>query len=173
MTGPSFVAIDFETSHTLPDSACSIGVVRVQNGSIVERRVELIRPPRRPFLFTQIHGLTWNDVAQAPPFSEVWPTLAPMFEGADFIAAHNSGFDRRVLRACCEAASLPMPVQPFQCTVQLARKTWRLHSNNLAAVCAHLQIPLNHHEAGSDAEACARIVLAAHLAATQPAGVAR
>jgi len=172
VSGPSFVAIDFETSHTLPDSACSVGLVRVHDGVIVERRVELIRPPRRAFMFTQIHGLTWDHVAGAKPFAEVWPDLAPMLEGASFLAAHNSGFDRRVLRACCDAAGLAMPRQPFQCTVQLARRTWRLHSNNLAAVCAHLQIPLRHHEAGSDAEACARIVLAAHEVALQRASSA-
>lgn len=169
MSGPSFVAIDFETSHSLPDSACSVGLVRVVDGEVVERRVELIRPPRRPFMFTDVHGLTWRDVADAPPFGEVWPTLEPMLGGATFLAAHNAGFDRRVLRACCEAAGLPMPPLPFQCTVVLARRTWRLPRNNLAAVCAHLQIPLQHHEAGSDAEACARIVLAAHALSTAQA----
>jgi hypothetical protein len=33
--------------------------------------------------------------------------------------------------------------------------------DNPADVCRHLRIPLRHHDAGSDAEACARIVIAA------------
>jgi DNA polymerase-3 subunit epsilon len=45
------------------------------------------------------------------------------------------------------------------CTVQLARKTWELASNKLPSVCAHLGIELNHHNAASDAEACALIAV--------------
>jgi DNA polymerase-3 subunit epsilon len=66
-----------------------------------------------------------------------------------------------VLRACCEAAGLAMPATPFLCTVKLARQTWQLHPTKLPDVCRHLNIVLTHHHAASDAEACARIVLAA------------
>ncbi|MEK7383088.1 MAG: hypothetical protein AAB262_07355, partial [Elusimicrobiota bacterium] len=41
-----FVAIDFETADTGRDSACSVGLVRVENGTIVQKVVQLIRPPR-------------------------------------------------------------------------------------------------------------------------------
>ena len=87
--------------------------------------------------------------------------LAPLFDGVDFIAAHNAPFDRSVLRACCEWAGLPMPALPFECTVRHARRAWNLRPTNLPRVASHLGIPLDHHHAGSDAEACARILLAA------------
>jgi DNA polymerase-3 subunit epsilon len=45
--------------------------------------------------------------------------------------------------------------------VKLARQTWRLYPTKLPNVCNYLGIPLDHHNAASDAEACARIVLAA------------
>jgi DNA polymerase-3 subunit epsilon len=163
---PSFVAIDFETADNGPDSACAIGLVRVRDGQIIERATRLIRPPRQQFLHSGIHGITWRQVQREPTFAELWPQLLPLLDGAEFLAAHNAPFDKRVLKACCEAAGLPMPAQPFQCTVQLARRTWKLPSNTLDAVSRHLRIELNHHEAGSDAEACARIVLHAH--AEQP-----
>jgi DNA polymerase-3 subunit epsilon len=50
---------------------------------------------------------------------------------------------------------------PWVCTVELARSLWRLKPAKLPDVCRHLSIPLIHHQAGSDARACAEIVIAA------------
>lgn len=157
----AFVAIDFETADYAADSACAVGLVRVENKQIVARETVLIRPPRQRIVFTHIHGITWPMVANAPAFGDLWPRLAPLLDGAAVLAAHNAPFDRKVLAACCAAAGHPLPVQPFLCTVQLARKTWGCKPANLPAVCRRLGIGLRHHDAGSDAEACARIVIAA------------
>ncbi len=156
-----FVALDFETADQGRDSACSIALVRVERRTIVRREHRLIRPPRRTFQFTAIHGISWSQVAQEPPFAELWPQLAACLEGAQFIAAHNASFDAGVMRACCEQAGLLPPSQPFVCTVQVARQAWNLRPTKLPDVCRHLGLPLQHHDALSDAEACANIVLAA------------
>ena len=165
----AFVAIDFETADYLPDSACAVGLVRVEGMQIVQRATVLIRPPRQRFIFTYIHGITWAMVAEQPCFAEAWPQLAPILDGAEFLAAHNAHFDRRVLSACCAAAGLTVPEQSFVCSLQLARRTWRERYNDLASVCLRLGIGLKHHDAGSDAEACARIVIAARAAANENA----
>ncbi|WP_254949106.1 3'-5' exonuclease [Cyanobium sp. N.Huapi 1H5] len=166
-----FVALDFETADQGRDSACSIALVRVEGRQIVRREHHLIRPPRRTFLFTSIHGIGWSQVADAPSFAELWPQLAACLEGAQFIAAHNASFDAGVLRACCAQAGLRPPAQPFVCTVQVARQAWNLRPTKLPDVCRHLGLPLRHHDALSDAEACAGIVLAAGQGVT--AGLAR
>jgi DNA polymerase-3 subunit epsilon len=160
--GPTFVALDFETADYSPDSACALGLVRVENYRIVRRTYHLIRPPRRRFVFTYLHGITWEDVAHQPTFAELWPSLTPMLAGVDFLAAHNASFDRSVLHRCCETAGLIPPALPFECTVRLARQTWSLYPTKLDNVCDHLGITLSHHHAASDAEACALIVIAAH-----------
>lgn len=157
----SFVAIDFETADQQRDSACAVALVRVEDGRIVSRQCHLIRPPRRQFLFTHLHGITFSDVMRQPSFGQLWPRLTALLRGVDFLAAHNAPFDRSVLRACCEAAGMAMPKIPFLCTVRLARHTWQLKQARLPDVCQHLRIVLQHHHAASDAEACARIVLAA------------
>jgi len=156
-----FVALDFETADHGSDSACALALIRVEGMEIVEQRVCLIRPPRRHFMFTYIHGITWDDVKHEPAFADAWPYLRGILDGAAFLAAHNAPFDRGVLEACCLAARLDMPPHPFLCTVQLSRRTWGLRSNNLPSVCRHLGLELNHHDPKSDAEACARIVIAA------------
>ncbi len=157
----TFVAIDFETADYGADSACAVGLVRVENGRVVDRASRFIRPPRREFVFTYIHGITWTDVAGEPEFRDVWPSLTPMLEGANFLAAHNAPFDAGVLRACCAAAGLRPPRLGFECTVRLARAVWGIYPTKLPDVCRHLRIPLRHHDAASDAEACACIVIAA------------
>ena len=158
---PSCVAIDFETADYGADSACAVGLVRVEDGRIVRRESRLIRPPRSEFAFTWIHGITWDDVRNQPTFGQVWPELSDIFDGVEFIGAHNAPFDRGVMRSCCAAAGLTPPDLPFKCTVQVARKTWSIRPTKLDNVCKALGIPLKHHDAASDAEACARILIAA------------
>jgi len=162
--GPSrltFVALDFETADYEPDSACALGMVKVKGNAIAERAYYLIRPPRRTIVFTYYHGITWEDVEGKPSFKKLWPKIRGFVDDADFLAAHNAPFDARVLYACCDRARLEPPRQRFVCTVKLARKTWRIYPTKLPDVCRSLGIKLNHHKALSDAEASARIVIAA------------
>jgi DNA polymerase-3 subunit epsilon len=161
MTQRTFVAIDFETANPQRNSACSIGLVRVERGKIVERVHRLIRPPTSEFWFTHIHNISYADVAAEPDFRSVWKSIKPLLRGAKFLAAHNAPFDRSVLRRCCEHYRLVMPKLEFQCTMLLAREKWSIHPTRLPVVCEHLGIQLRHHDALSDAEACAQIVLAA------------
>jgi DNA polymerase III subunit epsilon len=156
-----FVALDFETANYSPTSACAIGLVTVEDGVITQQEHFLIRPPTREFVFTHIHGITWKDVAKEPTFDLLWPKIAGILGDAEFLAAHNASFDRKVLNACCEFYELPAPTQPYTCTVQLARRTWGIRPTNLPNVCAHLKIELQHHQALSDASACAQIVIQA------------
>lgn len=157
----TFVAIDFETADYGADSACAVGLVRVEALQVVRRETILIRPPRSRFVFTYIHGITWDMVRSAPTFADAWSTMTALLEGASTLVAHNAPFDRRVLNACCTASGLSVPDIPFLCTVQIARRYWRGERNDLPSVCRRLGIGLAHHEPGSDAEACARIVIAA------------
>lgn len=154
-----FAAIDFETATTARDSACAVAVVVVRNQRIAHRAFRLIRPPRREFRFTDIHGITWADVQFQPTFGEIWPELERLVNGAVFLAAHNAAFDRSVLAACCQTHRLSTPPVPFVCTMHLARRHWGIYPTKLPDVCRFLGIPLHHHDAASDAEACARILM--------------
>ena len=156
-----FAAIDFETACQRADSACAVGMVIVDSGRIVDRFYELIRPPSRQFAFTRIHGLGWDDVKDARTFDAVWDDMERALTGVEFLAAHNAPFDRGVLGACCATYSLPVTAHPFICTVQLARAQWNIRPTRLPDVCRYLGIALRHHQADSDAEACAHIVIAA------------
>jgi DNA polymerase-3 subunit epsilon len=159
---PRFVAIDFETADYGPETACALGAVAIEDGRIGEVRYHLIRPPYERNRFSWLHGLTWDDVADAPTFATLWLDLRDMFEGADAIVAHNAGFDRNVLRVCCHAAGHPAPDLPYVCTMRLARALWQVRPTTLPAVCRFLAITMGrHHNAEADARACAEIAIAA------------
>ena len=157
-----FVALDFETADYGRDSACSLSLVTVQGTEIISQDTFLIRPPRKNFIFTYIHGITWDDVKKKPLFSELWYEISPLLEDASFLAAHNATFDKSVLNACCENAGLSKPKQCYLCTVKMARAIWGIFPTKLPDVCGKLDIALNHHDAASDALACAKIVIEAH-----------
>ena len=157
----NFAAIDFETADYQRDSACSIALVRVENGTIVDQVHRLIRPPRPEFVFTYLHGIDWSMVNNEPGFADVWRDVRGMVRGADFLVAHNASFDRGVLGECCAVSGIKPPTIPWRCTVKVARSTWGIYPTKLNMVCDQLDIPLKHHDALSDAQACAKIMLAA------------
>ncbi len=153
------VAIDFETADHGADSACAVGLARVEAGQIVDTFYSLIRPPRRKIMFTWVHGITWNMVRDSPSFFELWPQLADFIEDATCFVAHNAPFDRRVLHACCNAAQIACPELPFICTLKESRRRLHLSSYRLDALCSHCGISLDHHHAGSDARAAAELLI--------------
>ena len=166
---PVLLALDFETANQDPDSACQIGLVRLEGWRVVGEAARLVRPPTDLFLFSHIHGITWERVSGEPSWDRVWPELAPYFEGVDFLAAHNARFDQGVLEASCARYGLAAPSLPAVDTVQVARRVWNIFPTKLNLVCQRLGIPLDHHEALSDARACAEIVLRAHAEGWTPA----
>lgn len=161
MKNNSFAAIDFETANNLRNSACSVSIVTVRDNEVEDQVTYLIRPPSRYFKFTDIHGIRWEDVEDMPSFDELWPHISAKLRGVKYIVAHNAPFDRSVLSACCEHYGLTAPSIPFVCTVQLARNAWNIYPTKLPDVCRFLRISLNHHDAASDALACAQIVIRA------------
>ena len=164
------VAIDFETANEQRTSACSIGLSWIENGVVVGTEEHLIRPPDMRFnsFNTAIHGIRASDVENEPEFDEVWYRLRDRVEGR-LLIAHNASFDISVLRHTLRHFGLTAPLCPYLCTVMLSKKAWPdLSAHRLNVVSDHLGITLRHHNAGSDAEACARIA----LAATSTMGVA-
>ena len=157
----NFIVIDFETANANRNSACALGLVKVSDGKIVHEECHFIRPPSPFFRFTNIHGITWADVAEAPDFGKVWEDIEGQFDEVDFVAAHNASFDRGVLNACWDTYGKINPALSYLCTVRLARNLWGLHPTRLPDVCNFLGIKLDHHRADSDARACAQIVMAA------------
>ena len=67
-----FAAIDFETANNERTSVCSVGVVIVRNGRIIDSFYSLIQPEPNYYTYwcSQVHGLTHEDTDNAPVFPE-------------------------------------------------------------------------------------------------------
>lgn len=158
-----FAAIDFETANQIRSSVCSVGVVIVRGGEIVDKFYSLIYP--RPDFFTywttQVHGLTMQDVEDAPAFPAVWAQIAPKIEGLPLVA-HNSPFDEGCLKAVFDEYGMDYPDYEFYCTCRASRQQLKdeLPNHQLHTVAEYCGYDLrNHHHALADAEACAAIAL--------------
>jgi DNA polymerase-3 subunit epsilon len=157
-----FVAIDFETANRKRESVCAVGVAFVSNGVIIEQTSTLINPESEfsPYNIA-ITGIRPEDVVDAPYFPEVWEVLAPVLRGRT-VVAHVATFDIGVMRQAVARYALPGIDMSATCSWRLARRTWpTFPSFGLSYLSKELGLDLDHHEAGSDASACAGVVLAA------------
>ena len=157
-----FAAIDFETANPYRSSVCSVGVVVVRAGVVVERFYRLIRPEPNYYMSwnTRVHGITAADTDGAPRYPEVWQEVAPLVEGLPLVA-HNSPFDEGCLKAVFRRYELEYPDYRFYCTCRAARRTMpQLPNHRLETVAEACGFDLRqHHHALADAEACAEIAL--------------
>lgn len=158
----TFAAIDFETANNNRASVCSVGLVFVHEGQVVERFYSLIKPVPNFYSYwnTQVHGLTAADTNDAPEFPEVWAKIAAKLEGLPLVA-HNSPFDEGCLKAVHAWYDLAYPKYEFRCTCRASRKAFpHLANHQLHTVSGHCGFDLlHHHNALADAEACAQIAL--------------
>ncbi|HEY1112286.1 MAG TPA: 3'-5' exonuclease [Chitinophagaceae bacterium] len=147
----AFTAIDFETASGSRNSICQVGLVRVMGGKVVDQVNVLVRPPRNEYnsFNTQIHGITPSMTARALPFDKVWPALEHYVAGQHLVA-HNMGFDQSCLQQTLVHYGIPVPTFTSHCTYRLYRK-------KLSLLCQQHGITLNHHDALSDALACAQL----------------
>jgi len=157
-----FVAIDFETAKKSQESACSVGLVKFLDGKAVDTYYSLICPPSlyiRPD-FTAIHGLTVDDVRDAPKFNAIWDSGIKPFIGDLPLAAHNASFDMGVLSAVLDWYKLEIPSLPYFCTCNLSRRTWpHLKSHALTALAKYFGIIYDAHNALDDAMTCGKLVV--------------
>ena len=151
MTLCNFTAIDFETAQPNRVSICQIGLVRVECGRIVKEVSCLVQPPQNFFWrrFTDIHGIAPAQTRTALTFDQTWPNIAPFIEHQT-VVAHNGAFDFQALKLTLDYYGLQAP--PFE-----ERCTYKIFKQNLSALCDKFNIPLEHHNALSDAKACAAL----------------
>jgi DNA polymerase III subunit epsilon len=160
-----FITIDFEIANNKMSSACSMGMAFVKDHQVVDEKYFLIQPSKLEIdaATTKIHGITVEDVKNAHRFDEIWEEIKHYFNGTTIIA-HNAQFDMSVLHSCLTEYSLVLPKFNYICSIPLSSAAIRGKSvvgNSLKERLAYFNIELtNHHHAGSDARACAELVIA-------------
>lgn len=165
LAAPTFVAVDFETANRMGGvSACQIALVKVHQGQVIDRMSTLIKPPSGydHFEFTDIHGITARDVHNSPSWTDVAP-YALRFSAGLPMYAHNAAFDKRVWQELDEFFRTQTLPSDFFCSYRTAKDLVPGLSDYKLPTVTRALVPgfrLNHHDATSDAEACALIVAA-------------
>lgn len=160
----SFVAIDFETANFTRASACSVGIVRVEDGEIRDSDQWFVDPPGGAyFTNTGIHGIAEEHVVGAPSWANSVDRIAGFAGGMPLVA--YSGFDRGVYNAANSLIGLSDRGFDWRDAHTMARRSLSapehgLSDYRLPTVARYLGIPeFAHHDAVADARACADIVL--------------
>lgn len=161
----NFTAIDFETATGYPESACAVGIVTVTDGVITDEFHTLIQPPNNEYWYRNImcHGIKPVQTLEVKTFDSLFPEIKKRLFGQT-IVAHNEAFDRNVLMKTMKYYGLYYDeleiANKWECTCQIYRAKGYKPANLKYCSDRH-NIELNHHEALSDARACAKLYLLA------------
>jgi DNA polymerase III epsilon subunit family exonuclease len=123
-----FVALDLETTGLMAenDRIVEIGAVRFRaSGEEIGRFQRLVNPERPMSLAAYgIHGLSDEDLADAPPAREILPDFLDFLADSETTAlmAHNASFDAGFLGCELARAGLPIPTHVILDTLALARR---------------------------------------------------
>lgn len=159
----TFTAIDFELATAAYTSVCAVGIVKVENGQVVDQFHSLVRPPENKYMWqtTRVHGIKPKDTQAAPTFLELFPTIAGYLKGSRMVA-HNEKFDREVLMKTMRMYQLDyrsLELSPkWECTSEIYRKSG-FKRTKLSICCQIMGIELRHHDPLSDAMASAQLYL--------------
>jgi hypothetical protein len=105
-----------------------------------------------------IHGITDQALADAPPFSDLYQTIAPLLRHR-LVLAYNAAFDRRLLAQTCTTFGLPpLEVATWDCVMERYACFWGEWANtgsykpqSLSTACTQQGIDVQgHHEAVQD-----------------------
>lgn len=155
-----FAAINFETANYERCSVCSVGIVIVRDGEIVDSFYSLIRPEPNYYnnFCSYIHGLCQQDTDNAPVFPEIWAQVEPLIEGLPLVA-HNKIFEEGCLKAVFRVYHMDYPDYEFYDTLIASRQKFPELPNHqlptVAAACGYKSEDFQN--ALSYAEACAWI----------------
>jgi DNA polymerase-3 subunit epsilon len=165
MLQESLVILDFETTGLKPhegDRITEVGLVRIERGRIVDRYQSLANcDVRVPRFITAYTGITQQMVDEAPPVRQVMQEVAK-FVGDTPVVAHSSTFDERFYVRECRQLRQSMVIEPFLCSMRIARRVYpHLESHALGVLAHALKLPKcgAAHRAASDAEMTAHLML--------------
>jgi len=149
----SFVDIETTGTHLRHDRVIEIGILRVENGKLVQTYNQLINPQTyvSPFI-SQMTGILPDDLEDAPTFDLVKDDIYELLQDSIFVA-HNVRFDHGFLKNEFRRYDFDLSLKQL-CTVKLSRTLFPEHRHhNLDAIVQRFGFSIKHrHRAFDDAE---------------------
>lgn len=148
-----FVDIETTGTNALSGRIIEIGILKVQDGELIETYETLINPEMRvdPFI-EQMTGINYESLTGAPLFGDIKDKLIEILDESIFVA-HNVRFDYGFVRNEFRRQGVNFKSKHF-CTVKLARALYPgLAHYNLDAIMSEFKIEnKNRHRAFGDAQ---------------------
>lgn len=165
-----YAVVDVETTGLARDDRIvSAAVYRLDaRGEVEDHWYSTVNPQRDPGP-TWIHGLTTEDLADAPLFTEIADDLATRLDGR-VLVAHNAVFDWSMIAREYARAQRTPPVRQRLCTIALAKQlSLPLPNHKLESLAAHYGVSQQRaHHALDDARVLAEAFRPSlHLAVQQ------
>ena len=157
----SFVFVDVETANQSTARICAIGLIIVTNGE--ETGYYTLINPQTHITLTYIHGITNEDVKDAPTMDEFWKVMEPLLPKEYVFVAHNYGFDLNVMKKDLARFGIEFAPKEVVDTMWVARdilyhfKTVR-GDLKLNVLSERLGVQLFHHNAASDITATKEVL---------------
>jgi DNA polymerase-3 subunit epsilon len=135
----------------------------VRNSVIVDEYYTLIQPPNNEYSYhnIRVHGIQPQHTHGQFTFDQLYPEIKLRLQG-ELLVAHNEQFDRNVLAKTMGYYGLNYLeldlADRWECTCRIYRAKGYKPAN-LSYCSAQNNIALQHHEALSDARACAKLYM--------------
>lgn len=162
LRGAPLAIIDTETTGVGDDAhIVEIAVVHCAIGGdepVIAFRSRVRPPIAIPPEATKIHGITNGDVANAPTWAEVWPSVEAAISGR-LLAAYNAPFDWRMITHENARNGLPPVAWGWIDPLVVVHRVDKYQKGkSLRAVAARWGIVLNAHGAAGDALVTAMLI---------------
>jgi DNA polymerase-3 subunit epsilon len=151
--------IDFETTGLTPglDRVVEVSVYRLEPGKDPYLAFDTLVNPQRPMSATEIHGITDEDVLNAPTFSEITGDFVDSLSGC-VVAAYNVYFDIKFLDFELQQAGI-LHSPPHFCLMYMRPMLELGKRCNLETACQCHNIDYEAaHIAAVDAEASSKLM---------------
>lgn len=156
-----FIVFDVETPNRKNDRISAIGITVVEDGKILGGYYHLIDPETHFDDFNiYLTGISPETVKGKPNFKEFWRLAEPVMSSGTLIA-HNAPFDMGVLAKCLRDYGIEWKeTVSYACTVCISKKALpQLPNHKLNTISEYLGLQLDHHNAASDSNAAACVLL--------------
>lgn len=156
-----FIVFDLEMPGQRELRISAIGITVVENGAIVDSFYHLVNPETEfdPYVVDLV-GITPQMVEDEPTFPEIWREIEELMSSG-LLVAHGAPGDLRTLCACLNHYGIKWADKlRYICTCDMAQFFYPFAEHySLDFLCEHIGCSLDHHNALSDSEGCARLLL--------------
>ena len=158
----NFVAFDIEMPTQTVYAISAIGVTIVRDNKIKKRFYTLVNPETGFSKYViKLIGITPDMVKDAPTLPEVWEEIGCYFTGGDVIVSHGAHGDILTLIGALQRYKIELEGDiKYLCTCDMTlAESPDLEHHSLDYLCEHFDITLSHHNAQSDSDGCAELLL--------------